>query len=167
MGINNLFGGYNVNLKVEMDSFIFGSEFEAPKGRPVIYRRMKKDANGDLIRCDCVTLRTDEPDKDTYCPNCLGSKYYWEETFIKSYWMPEGDQVGGNMIFFFDSTIAPSSIDELITVELDGVGGIASPVTRVKLYNVLSAYGYREDNGLLAYWEVKASPENRRYLGAN
>ena len=155
--------GKNINLQNEMESFIFGSGTEAPKGRDLVYRRIRKDSNGKPIECECVSSTTKESDKDTYCPYCLGSKYYWDEEFVSSYWHRPGNS--DNLVFYFSHNVAPKTIDELITVKLDDDGNTIAPIERIKLYNILSVDVLREEHGLLAYYKIVAAPVNRRYIG--
>ena len=63
--------GGEINLREEFDEFLYGSETEVAKGQLAIFRRMRKDDNGDLIQCPCVDEKTGEPDRDTVCPYCL------------------------------------------------------------------------------------------------
>ena len=155
--------GKNINLQNEMDSFLFGSGTEAPKGRDVIYRRIRKDGDNNPIKCECVSKTTGEPDKDTYCPYCLGSKHYWDEEFVKSYWHRPGSS--DNLVFYFNYNVNPNTIDELILVGFDSDGNTVAPIERRKLYNILSVDILREEHGLLAYYKVIAAPVNRRYIG--
>ena len=128
--------GKNINLQNEMESFIFGSGTEAPKGRDLVYRRIRKDSNGKPIECECVSSTTKESDKDTYCPYCLGSKYYWDEEFVSSYWHRPGNS--DNLVFYFSHNVAPKTIDELkvilqgytITVNNENIKKIADTVNK-------------------------------------
>ena len=162
MGAFDLFEK-NLNLQTEMDRFMFGSDVEAPKGRDVIYRRIRLDSNNNPIKCVCVSNITDEADKDTYCPFCLGSKYYWDEEFVKAYWHRPG--ADDNLVFYFNHDVAPSGLDELITVKFDDDGNTITPIERVSIYNILPVDLLREDYGELAYYRVLAAPMNRRYMG--
>jgi len=162
MGNFDLYGN-NINLQVDMDNFIFGSGAEAPKGKDLIYRRIRTDADGNNTKCVCVSNTTDESDKDTYCPYCLGSKYYWDEEFVKAYWYRPGPD--DNVIFYFNHDVAPSAIDELIMISLNDDGSVKTPINRVKIYNIISVDFLREDYARLAYYRVIGAPMNRRYLG--
>lgn len=155
--------GRNINLQAEMDAFIFGSGFENPKGRDIIYRRMRVDSNGNPMRCVCVSSTSDEPDKDTYCPYCLGSKYYWDEEYVKAYWFRPG--ADDNLNFYFNYSAKPSSIDEIIIVAFDDDGKVISPINRISIFNIMSATQLREEYGQLSFFKVVAAPINRRYLG--
>lgn len=160
--MGNLFGNSEINLQKEMDNFMLGADYERPKGRDLIFRRMRRDVSGNLIRCVCVSENTDEADKDSYCPYCLGAKYYWDEEFIKAYWHRESK---GTLTFYFRHSVEPSSVDELITVKMDSDGALSSPLERIKLYNNLSADKLREETATLVYYKVVAAPVNRRYIG--
>ena len=162
MGNQDLFGK-NINLQSEMDDFMLGFGFERPKGRDVIYRRMRVDSNGNPMECVCVSDTSNEPDKDTYCPYCLGAKYYWDEEYVKAYWFrPGADDI---LNFYFNYQGKPSSIDELIIVEFDDDGKVVSPLNRISIFNILTSTQLREEHGQLSFFKVIAAPMNRRYLG--
>lgn len=160
--MGDLFGNGKIDLQKEMDNFMLGSSYEEPKGKDLIFRRMRRDSSDSLIRCVCVSENSDEPDKDSYCPYCLGSKYYWDEEFVKAYWHREATNT---LTFYFRSSIEPNSIDELITVKMDSDGALTNPIERIELYNILSADRLREEHATLAYYKVIAAPVNRRYIG--
>ena len=160
--MGDLFGNGKIDLQKEMDNFILGSDYEESKGKDLIFRRMRRDSSGDLIRCVCVNDNTDEPDRDSYCPYCLGAKYYWDEEFVKAYWHRENEDT---LTFYFRHSVEPSSVDELITVKMNDDGTLVSPIERIELYNILSTGKLREERAVLVYYKIIAAPVNRRYIG--
>ena len=45
---------------------------------------MRRDSNGDLIKCSCVDKLTNEL-TETECSYCLGEGYIWDEHFLEPF----------------------------------------------------------------------------------
>jgi intein/homing endonuclease len=63
--------GKELDLRKEINRLLYGAIDEEAKGRWSLLRRMRRDSNGNRIRCACRDNVTDEPDKDYYCRYCV------------------------------------------------------------------------------------------------
>ena len=166
-----------VDLRKELNNMFDGIFPEIAKKQPVILRRMRRDSNNNLTRCDCVDEVTHEPDKDTYCPFCQGDGFYWDEINMDAYKVP----ISGNdalaeklitqglmniplMVFYTRSSVNIDEKDKIVEVELDKEGNIAEPIKRKQLYRIGSIIDYRSDNGRLEYWKISCYGEDRKFL---
>ena len=152
--------GKELNLRTEMYRTLFGAVDEVAKGREGLLRRMRRDTNGDLVRCPCRDNVSDEPDKDYYCRYCLGMGYFWDEVKIVYYrnddsFRKEGDD------FFLQYSVDITPEDYIVTVKLDDDGSPSTPVTRDKMFKILSADPFRADNGRIEFWRVRAIEERK------
>ena len=160
--------GIEIDLRTEINRILYGATDETAKGVKGLLRRMRKDSNGDLIRCPCRDDITDEPDKDYYCRYCLSMGYYWDEVTIvyyrndDSFRKREGknEEFEGDDLFLeHDVVITPE--DYIVTVLLDDNGDPSIPVTRDKMFKILSADPFRSDNGRIEFWRVRAVEERK------
>jgi hypothetical protein len=128
---------------------------------------MRKDANGELIHCDCVDEKTGEPDKDTPCPYCSGEGYLWNESWItlyKALHFTQGKGTRANqpevpgmsniprVYFYLESYVMPTKYDRIIEVSLDEEGEIIVPYKREAIYPIATPEGFRSDRGRVEYW---------------
>lgn len=173
--------GAEPNLRSEMTHTIDGYFPEIAKGQTVILRRVKHAADGSYLKCACRDRVTDEPDKDIYCPLCLGIGYYFEEEYIKT-WMVLLDRTFAaqrrkhmiepgiapisTMAFYFEYDAALDYQDRIVQVELDTEGLVVKPLNYLRLFTFDKAWPYRCDNGKLEYWKVLAHEEQIKYLQA-
>ena len=67
----NIVSGKELDLRKEMYRLLHGASDEVAKGRYGLLRMMRRDSDGNLIRCDCRNRNTDEPDRDYYCRYCV------------------------------------------------------------------------------------------------
>jgi len=162
-----------IDLRQEMSDLLFGSAGEVPKGRVGLLRRMRKDTNGDLIKCPCRSKITDEPDKDYYCRYCLGHGYFWDETKIVYYRNDDsfrkeksdnpnyrGQEFEADDFFLqHHEVITPD--DFIIVVKLDVDGSIAQPLQREDIFRIWSADKFRADNARVEFWRVRAERERK------
>src|SRR3990167_689528 len=74
-----------VDLRQEMTNTIHGSYPEIAKGQKLLIRKMRKDAYGHKIACQCVDKVSGMPDLDDFCPVCYGEGYLWDEDFGFAY----------------------------------------------------------------------------------
>jgi hypothetical protein len=161
--------GAEVDLRQEFYEFLYGSTTEVAKGRPGILKRMRKDADGDLIVCPCVDEKTGEPDRDTICPYCWGEGYYWDEEWIMYYKMLVSSQEGmvrknspnkpglSNtpfVFFYLEYNVVPSRHDKIVEVSLGTTGDISLPYVRKAIYPIATAEAFRSDRGRIEYWRV-------------
>lgn len=160
--------GKEIDLRRELKRLLYGSSEEVPKGRIGLLRRMRTDSNGDLMRCECRDVLTDEQDMDSYCPHCLGHGYYWTEypiTYfrddssfrkIEGYYKEfEGD------VFYVEYNVAVQPEDYIITIKLNAEGNAIIPIERDKFFKVLSPDPFRSDNGRIEFWGIRAKEERK------
>ena len=160
--------GKEINLRTEMYRTLYGSTDEEAKGREGLLRRMRKDANGHLIRCVCRDDVTDEPDKDYYCRYCLGMGYYWDEVKIVYYRNDDSfrkrerkNQEFEGDDFFLEYDTVITTEDYIVTVNLDNDGTPSTPITRAKMFKILSSDPFRSDSGRIEFVKVRAIEERK------
>ena len=77
--------GKELDLRTELHKTLYGATDEVAKGKIGLLRIMRKDSEGDLIRCPCRNKLTDEPDRDKFCRYCVvGSTLIPTESGIKT-----------------------------------------------------------------------------------
>ena len=158
--------GKELDLRTEMYRTLYGAVDEVAKGRLGLLRRMRKDDDNKLIPCPCRDSVTDEPDKDYYCRYCLGMGYFWDEVRIvyyrndDSFRKREGknEEFEGDDFFVeYSAVVTPQ--DYIVTVKLAASGSPIVPVTRDKLFKILSADPFRSDSGRIEFWRIRAIEE--------
>jgi len=164
--------GGEIDLRQEFYEFLYGSPTEVAKGRPAILRRMRRDSDGNLVRCPCVDELTGEPDKDTFCPYCWGEGSLFDEEWITVYKMLVSTHEGmvrknqphepgvSNIPFVFfycEYFISPTRQDRIIEVSLDTSGRVVTPIVREAIYTIATPEAFRSDNGRVEYWRCAAT----------
>jgi hypothetical protein len=150
-------GGKELDLRNEFYRTLYGAVDEEAKGRQGLLRKMRRNSDGDPIRCVCRDIVTDEPDKDYYCRYCLGMGYYWDEIKIIYY----RNEKATNNDFFLEYNVAVTLIDYIITVNLDIDGNPTAPVTRDKVFKIVKVDSFQADNGRIEFWRVRAEEERK------
>jgi len=152
-----------LDLRNEMNELLYGSAGEIPKGKTGILRKMRKDDDGNLIRCPCRNEITDEPDRDYFCRFCHGHGYFWDEAKIVYYknddsFRKREDKVQEyeSDLFYFEYSEDISPSDFVIEIELDNSGQPVQPIQRMKVYDIISADTFRSDNGRVEFWQIRA-----------
>jgi len=185
-GTTNLFGnaasfGTEPNMRQEAINTLEGSFPEIAKGQPGLVRRMRRDANSELIECACVDSFTKEPDKDRFCPICMGEAYLWDEADIVFYRVPEDSDVDNILkdklietglinhplvVFYtrYDSDIEKH--DKIVELVLEADGTAAVPRKRKNIFKIGLLWDYRSDNGKLEYYKLFCHLESVEYLNA-
>jgi len=160
--------GKELDLRVEMDGILDGAIDEIAKGRTGLLRKMRRDSNGDPIKCACVDKITDEADLDYYCRSCLGMSYYWDEYEVTYYRDDNSMQKldGKDKEYAFDSFYIKynndiTELDYVIIVEMDENGDIVSPVNRQSFFKIRMATPFRCDEGRIEYWRLRAIEERK------
>jgi len=160
--------GKELDLRVEIYRLLHGAIDEEAKGRYGLIRRMRRDSNGNRVRCACRSDVTDEPDKDYYCRYCLGMGYYWDEVTVlhyrdkTSFRKKQGNNnefVGDNFYIEYDNIITDD--DYIITVKLNPDGTPAVPVARDIYFKIVDATSFRSDNGRIEFWSIRAVEERK------
>ena len=173
------------DLRQEMTNTLHGSFPEIAKGRLFLFRKMRKDANGNFIPCACVDPLTHEPDVDTHCSFCFGERYVWDEILVTGYKQVIRSSVGlatketlhgpGNsnieyVSFFFeydlDLDVRPKTVtpDRIIEIMTDDAGNPIRPYQRKKIYRIGTPIDFRSDNGKLEYWKLDCYEHQVKYL---
>jgi len=168
-------GGTELDLRTEFHRFLFGSATEIPKGRIGILRRMRRDDDGNVVQCPCVSAITGEPDKDTPCNYCWTEGNLWDEEWITYYKMLASSHEGlvrknqphepgvSNIpfvFFYLEYDVAPTRQDKIIEVARDVDGDIIVPYKRETIYPISICEDFRSDNGRVEYWRVAVTTDS-------
>ena len=173
--------GTEINLRQEFINTLDGQYPEIAKRQLGIFRKMRRDSNGNLIECDCVDKITREPDKDRFCPICFSESYLFDEIDIEFYkilkdsdtdnalkdTLKEPGLINLPLVVFYtryDSEITQE--DKIVTLELNLDGTRKSPIRRQGIYRINTAWDYRSDNGKLEYWKIFTHKESVRFINA-
>lgn len=172
----SLNAGSEIDLRVEFHDILYGNGVEIPKGIPVILRRMRYDANEELVRCPCVSDITNEPDEDVPCHHCWGEGFIWDEEWLVTYKVVIGGARGSSLakqlethpagtlktsicFFYFKYDTNLTNYDKIIEVKLDEEGCIVAPYKRIHKYGISTAESLRSDSGRIEYWRVACVEE--------
>jgi hypothetical protein len=162
-------GRTEISLRDELIRTLQGGLPEISKKQIGLLRIMKRDSARKLIPCICTNKVTGEPDKDGYCPFCLGEGFLWEEQFVDFYRSDPGvearkalrprSQVPGEMnvplrAFYLEFNKELTLDDRVIELVLDGEGKIVHPMSRRAIYHLGDVYDYRADNGRIEFWKA-------------
>jgi hypothetical protein len=164
-----------IDLRKEFDEIVFGIDGCKPHNHLVLIREARKDNLGKIIKCSCVDPLTDEADQENECRYCLGSKYIWDERFIRCYSSLVGADGGkGNRtkrilpgeirtdykVFYLRYDEKISYRDKIIELSLDLEGNLIVPYRRETIYRPETIQTYRADNGRVEYIAVYCREEN-------
>lgn len=162
-----------VDLRKELHDFMNGSIFEEQKSRLGLLRKMKRDGNGNPIKCACRSSLTEEPDQGDFCRYCYGHGYYWTEEIVRFYHnqssfgkASDGKPFGRQFeydkdFFYFEYSKEITNIDYIILVKLDRDGQVITPVKREEFFKVIAVDNYRSDNSRVEFVRVKATEERK------
>lgn len=171
--------GAEPNMRQEMINTLHGSYPEVAKGKNVILRRARRDDDGNTIPCACIDPVTKEPDKDRFCPFCLGTGWYFDEEYIVAYRvlldvtfssrrrhdrMEAGNLDVPFIAFYTEYTGYITKEDKIAEVELNDDGTVVTPLHYLAVFEVDKAWDYRADNGKLEYWKVFTHQEQLKFL---
>ena len=159
-------GRIELDLREELQNTLHGASDEIAKGRNGFLRQVRRDSNGDPIRCPCRDIITDEPDKDYYFRYCQGVGFFLDEYEIVYYKNDDVFRPVGNK----PRTIEPRNIDAayfyveydeniyatdiIVEVEVDKSGNITYPIARKSFYEIWRAEEFKADTGRLEHWRV-------------
>lgn len=167
--------GNEIDLRVEFYRFLYGFGNEIPKGQVGILRRMRTDDSGDLIPCACVDSLTNEPDRDTLCPYCLGEGLLWDEEWIVYYKMMVASHEGmvrkdktekpgiSNIpyaFFYVEHDVNPTRKDKIVEVVRDTNGNVIRPYQREAINTIATAEPFKSDLGRIEYWRLACSKDS-------
>ena len=167
-------GRTEISLRDELIKTLEGSFPEIAKKQTGLLRIMRRDTTGKLLNCPCRNKVTNEPDKDGYCPICLGEGYYWDERFVIFYRVDPGqearkalrpqDTVPGIMntplrAFYLEFNEDLTLDDRVIELVLDAEGRPLHPLKRRAIFRLGDVYDYRADNGRIEFWKALGSAD--------
>lgn len=169
-----------VDLRQEMENTLDGTFPEIAKKQKMVLRKMRRDSNGNLIKCACVDEVTREPDKDSFCVLCYGSGYYWDETYLYAYRSSSVESTATQalaeklretglhniplVVFYTQYTEEITEDDKIIELVLDKSGEPTKPLKRRRIFRINRAVDYRLENGRLEYYAIYAHEEEVRFL---
>jgi hypothetical protein len=164
-------------MRQELINTLDGSFPEIAKKQKAILRKIRTPLKDNV--CACVSLLTKEPDKDHFCPYCMGEGYYWDESFIDVYKVDMTSEVGAALadklrspglissslvIFYTRYSGTFTKNDKIIEIELDVEGVPVSPYQRHQLFRIGNPIDFRADNGRLEYWKLLCVSDERKFL---
>ena len=160
-------GATEPDLRQELKNTFKGHYPEVSKAQEALFRKMRSDANGNLIKCPCVDSVTDEPDIDVFCPVCHGEGYLWDESYIDIYKVDQRNELiykAPVMVFYCISSVDITTKDRIIELVLTEDGKVSDPVRRKARYKIKQAIDHRADNGRLEYWKLDCYEKAYKFL---
>jgi hypothetical protein len=167
------------DMRTEFNRFLAGRWPEVSKQQTGLLRKFRRDSNDKLIPCPCVDTLTHEPDKDIFCPICMGSGYYWDEVYVYFYRVLEESDPSNALqnsqespgllskkvvVFYIRYDAEITDDDRLIEIDLSDEGVPVTPLKRKKVYRIGRLWDYRSDNGRIEYYKAFVFMENVKYL---
>lgn len=167
-----------IDLRAELINTIYGSGQEIAKGQRGLIRLFRRDVSGNLIPCACVSPVTQEPDKDTKCPVCLGEGNLWDEQLIDFYsadlmgdaalavttQFPHSTIIGSLKTFYIPSTFTLTGQDKIVLLMLDREGSAVIPLRRRSIFTIATLRDLRLDNARLEFWKANAYEDINKFL---
>lgn len=173
-------GRSEIDLRQEMINLLDGHGKEIPKAREILIRRLRRDSKGKPSSpCGCINPMTKEPDRDRFCPVCMGEGWLWDEIRAKAYRINVGRDIKHTLgdsltepglinvplvVFYVRYSEAVDRGDKIVELKVDLEGVPTTPQQRNRLFRVNVAYDYRADNGRLEYWKLFTHKEDTKYL---
>jgi hypothetical protein len=172
------------DMRKELHATFDGLFPEIAKAQKIVLRIMKRGEDGKLIKCACVDVVTGEPDKDIFCPICLGEGFIWNEIISDTYKVVIKSSVGLSskqdlftagltniplVSFYFRHDIPINIIndqctDKIVELVKDTEGNLVRPYTRQRVYRVGTAIAFRSDRDKLEYWKLDCFGEQVKFL---
>jgi len=159
-----------IDLRDELNRFLFGSGQEIAKSQRGLLRRMRRDNDGELILCPCVDSLTGEPDRDRWCPISHSEKYLWDEEYMDFYVLIglQVESILARADDLFDPGImniplvtifttydkAITKEDKVVELILESGGKPETPIKRRRIIRLSNALAYRSDKGRIEYWKL-------------
>lgn len=158
-----------IDLRTELQGFLFGSSREIAKAHYVLVRRFKHDSEGRRLACTCNFHN--EGSNHPKCSQCLGEGYYWVEEWVPSFKYEIGSprrtflESGGSLKteltkFYFRHNIDIGKDDRIIEVKVDANGDMIKPHERKQVWMIQDMEEKRSDNGRLEYMVVYCTKHN-------
>jgi len=180
---------YEGDLRTELRDFLYGSGQEVAHAQRGLYRKMRVDGQGRMIRCSCVDLVTHEPDRDPDCELCLGMGHLWDESWLDYYLVEVGldsamalreeyEEPGllrvPRMVIYTDYLVEPTIIrghieDRIVSMKRTVEGALVVPYQRERVYRLGTAIPIRSVSGRIEYWKftVHSDDIDGRGLGSD
>jgi hypothetical protein len=161
------------DLRKAFDDFILGKSGGIKHAHRVLIRKARRDSEGHVIKCKCVSGITIEPNTESQCPYCLGEGFIWDEKFEECYSTLKGGEsfqtrwrrIGAGEIrtdyitYYFRYDIEISYKDKIIELLLDIDGAPILPYSRDVIYRPETIQKMRSDNGRIEYLAVHCREE--------
>jgi len=167
-----------LDLRVEMNRFLFGAPDEVAKGAFYILRSMntregvvEATSAEDLIPCACKTGPSNEPELTYRCNICDGEGYLFTDKIITAYktdrfeyqdvekYMKWGKNTIAMSFFYVEPVEMITRYDKIIEPLTDREGKLVSPIKAVLSHNIHMAEKFKSDNGRTEYWRLSCYSE--------
>ena len=174
-------GGSEINIREEMIKTMDGFGPEISKAQYGLIRRARRDEWGQPVPCPCRDQTTGEPDKDRWCPICLGMGWMNDEVLVQFYRTVAGLDTSKSLrdkptqpglinipiiVFYIRYDSLVTRLDQIVQLELDNSGQPIQPMRRIAIFTIGTVWDYRSDLGKLEYWKVFAHENTYRYINA-
>lgn len=172
----------DISIRHEISDTLRGNQFQFPRGRWGILRRLRKDENEQMIDCSqCKKRGSHAPSTNTLCDVCFGEGYMWDEEWVIFYkWsgaLKDGNRHGykdynesgyvenKTGVAYLEYNIHPQMGDKLIEVYADQDGKIIEPYVRKNIWDVRFLEELILDNGRSEYWRLSIALHQNRAFG--
>jgi len=171
-------GRLELDLRKELNKFMFGASDEIGKGGLFILRKtdtrsgiVYPNSEADLIQCECKDRPENEPEIDYKCDKCDGEGYLFKDIIVPGYKtnrfeyqdVEKYKQWGKHTIsmsFFYVEYFDPiSHYDKILEPTIDLEGKIVTPVEILLSHNIHMAERFRGDHGRTEYWRLSCFSE--------
>lgn len=171
-------GSSEISIRDEFYNTMYGFYPEIAKHQKGLLRRFRRDSSENLINCPCVDKVTQEPDRETKCPVCLGEGKLWDEEPIQFYHVSANQlratsqdvlQKPGIMntnteVIYISSQFNLTKDDKIVYLRLDKEGFPIAPLKRNQLFRISDLQEKRLDNGRLEFWKAYCYEDSNKFL---
>lgn len=172
----------DISIRDEVSDTLHGNDFQLPRGRWGILRRLRRDENHQFIDCpQCKKRGVHAPSTNTFCDVCFGEGYTWDEEWVIYYkWsgaLRESNRHGykdygeagyvenKTAVAYLEYNTHPSMGDKLIEVVSDQEGKIVDPYIRKTIWDIRFLDELILDNGRNEYWRLSIALHQNRAFG--
>lgn len=171
-------GRLELDLRKELNKFMFGASDEIAKGGLFILRKMDTrdgivyaNSEDDLIPCLCKIPTEHEPEIDYRCDKCDGEGYLFKDIIVPGYktnrfeyqdiekYKSWGKHTISMSFFYIEYFDAVNRYDKVIEPVIDLEGKVVTPVEVLHSHNIHMAERYRGDYGRTEYWRLSCFGE--------
>lgn len=169
--VYNGLGRKELDLRKELNRFMFGAPDEIAKGALVVLRRMKRIegidspvTEKDLLPCSCKDPTENEPEIN--CDICDGEGYLFDDIVVPGYktnrfeyqdiekYKMWGKNTTSMSFFYVEYFDMISRFDKIIEPVTDRDGILITPLRVLFEHNVHMAERFRSDYGRIEYWRL-------------